>query len=109
MFTFWPLFLAFIVSLFGHLVADQVEKWKIPTKAIWIVVLIAGLYLVAGAIHMAIGWEDPIGDADTSKYVHRPRDWIVIQLLRVWPFFLIAVGALAVYIAYMNMRRRKSA
>lgn len=108
MFAFWPLLIAFVISLSGHLIADQMDKFKIRPISVWIISILAGLYLFAGGLNMALGWEDPIGNTDTSKYVHRPRDWVVVQLLRVWPFFLMGVGAIATYIGVMSLRHRKT-
>lgn len=107
MFTFWPLFIAFVLSMSGHLIAEQFEKWKIQSTYIFIISILAGVYLFIGGIYMAVGWHDPIGAADTFKYIHRPRDWVVIQLLRVWPYFLAVVGLLAVYIGVVSLKKRK--
>lgn len=104
MFSFWPLFIAFVISTTGHIVADKLQSFSAVTKWVFIVSLVAGLYLLAGGANMAIGWEDPIGATDTSPYVHTAKAWFVIQLVRVWPFFLMAMGGLAVFISYKSLR-----
>jgi len=71
-------------------------------------VVAAALTVLAAYIGLktVLAWSDAFADTDPrliAQSIHRPRDWAVIQALRLLPYILIVVGVMATFASAGNL------
>jgi hypothetical protein len=110
-YTGWTIASAIIVMLGAILIGEPLRNRKLLKLDTYLmaVALLAGLYLLACGIDLAIGWQDPFANvsaADVAEVHHGRRGGLLILLVRVWPYALITLGLYFTYNIGLGLRWR---
>lgn len=73
---------------------------------LFVVMLASGIYCLMAGVYLALDWKDPMAGTDIatiSHYIHNPKGWIVVAVIRIWPYVLIVAGAVSAFIGAANL------
>lgn len=111
MFTSNLITISFILMLASIPIAEFSEKkgWKFMLKFFGWIILISGLYCLFAGIWMVGDWVDPLVNATSeqiSNVASHRKGGIVLFAIKFWPYILIVLGSLSVFIG-KNLIMRK--
>lgn len=101
----------FIAMFAGCLLGIVAAKrgWVSTYRVSAWLVLAAALYFVAAGIALHFDWHDPLASATPQQIGQasgkaRGRGWLLLLVIKFWPYVLMALGGYAAYHSFQSLR-----
>jgi hypothetical protein len=104
----WTMFAAVAAAWGCALCLETIER-KPPQirRAVFIVMLVSSAYLLPCGIDLLVTWKNPFAGAgigEIAKAIHNPKAWPIVGIISIWPYFLIVVSSLLLWVSVKGLR-----